>query len=78
MSAISLDNEIKKYLPLLGSIENQSILSVIKSFLSLKEEYQASQRLTIEQYNEELDAAEARMDAGEFTHLEDGIMVKKG
>ena len=71
MPAISLDNEIKKYLPLLGANEKQSILGVIKSFLQLKEEPKAPQRLTIEQYNKELEEAEARYDAGFFTSHEE-------
>jgi len=73
MPTVSLDNEIYNYLPLLGNDEKQTIISVIKSFLKLKEEPKAPQRLTIEQYNKELEAAEARMDAGEFTLIEDAI-----
>ena len=73
MPVMSLDNQIKKCLPLLGSDEKQSLLSVIKSFLSLKEEVKVSQRLTIEEYNKELEEAEARYDAGEFTSLEEVI-----
>ena len=72
MATMSLDNQIKKYLPLLGNDEKQSLLSVIKSFLTLKDET-APKRLTIEQYNNELDEAEKRYDAGEFTSLEDAI-----
>jgi hypothetical protein len=66
MPAISLDNEIKKYLPLLGSNEKKSLLSVIKSFLIIKEEAKVPQRLSIEEYNTELKAAEARIDSGHF------------
>ena len=33
-----LDTEIQKYLPLLGNEEKKSLLSVIKSFLSLRNE----------------------------------------
>ena len=75
MATMSLDNEIKKYLPLLGSEEKQSILSVIKSFLKLKDTSQSSERITIEQYNKELDEAEARMDAGEFYTQEEAEKI---
>jgi len=73
MPVMSLDNRIIKYLPLLGSNEKQSLLSVIESFLTLKEEVKVPQRLTIEEYNKELEEAEARYDAGEFTSLEEVI-----
>lgn len=68
MATMSLDNQIKKYLPLLANDEKQSLLGVIKSFLKHKEDI--PQRLTIEQYNKELEEAEARMDAGHFTSHE--------
>lgn len=61
MGAMPLDKEIKKYLPLLGTEEKESLLSVIKSFLTLKEKTQHS---TLEEYNKELEHAEAHMDAG--------------
>ena len=69
MSAISLDKEIKKFLPLLGNEEKQSILSVMKSFLKLKDvnaNNPHGQRLTIEEYNKEIDEAMARVAKGEF------------
>jgi hypothetical protein len=77
MATMSLDNQIKKYLPLLGAEEKQSLLGVIKSFITLKEEPKAPQRLTIEQYNKELDEAEARMDAGEFYTMEEVEQMAK-
>ncbi len=66
MPAMSIDKEIKKHLPELDSEEKQSLLSVIRSFLKLKNTLKQPQRLTIEQYNKELDEAVARMEAGEF------------
>ena len=74
MAILSLDKEIKKYLPQLDAEEKQSILSVIKSFLKLKES-PGSGRLTIEQYNKELDEAEARIDAGEFYTQEEAEKI---
>lgn len=63
--AQALDKQILDYLPLLGSEEKKSLLSVIRSFLSLKEE-EATERISIEQYNQELDAALTRTKSGEF------------
>jgi hypothetical protein len=79
MATMSLDDQIKKYLPLLGKEKKKSILSEIKSYLSLKE---APKKMTREefiiQYNKELDEAEARMDAGDFyTQEEVEEMSKK-
>jgi len=68
MATKSLDNQILQYLPLLEKDEKQSILSVIRSFLKGKEK---PQRLTIEQYNKELEEAEARIDAGFYTTQEE-------
>jgi len=68
MATKSLDNQLQQYWPLLEKAEKQSILTFIKSFIKIKD---APQRLTIEQYNKELDEAEARMDAGEFYTMEE-------
>ena len=81
MKAVTLDSQIKKSLPLLGDDEKRSLLSVIKSFLTLKDldaSHPNGPRLTIEQYNKELKDAEARIDAGEFyTKEEVEEMAKK-
>ena len=73
MPAITLDQEIKKYLPLLGVNEKESLLCVNRSFMLLRKEPIAPTRLTIAQYNKELEEAEALMDAGEFTSLDEAI-----
>ena len=61
--AQALDNEILKYLPLLGNEEKKSLLSVIKSFLSLKND---SESLSIEQYNAEIRESEAEYEKGNY------------
>ena len=71
--AQALDNEIQKYLPLLGDSEKKSLLGVIKSFLTLRNE--ASGTISIQDYNKELEAAEAEFEKGDYiTHEE---MIKK-
>ena len=75
MATMSLDNQIKKYLPLLANEEKESLLSVIKSFLKLQDN--TSQRPTIEEYNKELDEAEAQIAAGEFYTMEEVIEMSK-
>jgi len=70
MTTQALDNQLQQYWPLLEKEEKQSILTFIKSFVKHKGDT-PPQRLTIEQYNKELEAAEARIDAGFFTSHED-------
>ena len=68
MATKSLENQIVQFLPMLEKDEKQSILSVIKSFMKVKEK---NSRLTIKEYNRLLDEAEKRYDAGSFTKHED-------
>lgn len=58
-----IDRQIVDYLPLLGKEEKKTILDYIKSYVKIKDK---PERISIEQYNKELDAAEARIDAGEY------------
>ena len=61
--SVILDKQIAAYLPLLGDEEKQSLVSVIKSFLHLKE---AEASISIEQYNNELAEAEAEYEKGYY------------
>lgn len=70
MAANVIDIEIQKYLHLLGTEEKKSILHVIKSFVQLRQE-KASQRVSIEQYNKEIDEALGQFKSGEFLTQED-------
>lgn len=58
-----IDKQIIASLPLLDSEEKKSILSVIKSYLHLKSE---PARVSIAQYNKEIEAAEKRIETGKF------------
>lgn len=72
MPALSLDKEIKQYLPLLDSDEKQSLLSQIRMFLDRKNSSVTNESKTFKaEYNEELAAAEKRVAAGSFATLED-------
>lgn len=62
MPANSLDAEIQKFLPYLGTEEKKSILGVIKSFLQLKNDV----HINIEQYNAEIDEALSQVNEGDF------------
>lgn len=71
MSASTIDTEILNYLPLLGDEEKKSLLGVIKSFLTLKRQEKVNNRMSIEQYNLELDEALARVESGSFLTQEE-------
>ncbi len=72
MSALSLDREINKYLPLLENEEKISLLSQIKSFLSSKEipKRMTKEEFTI-QYNKEIDEAILEAQTGLVISAED-------
>ncbi len=71
MTNAALDNQLHQYWPLLAKEEKQTVLAFIKSIIRQKQN--PPQRLTFEEYNKELEEAEARIDAGFFTTLEDVI-----
>ena len=60
MPASSLDIELSKYWALLSPEQKKSLLEVIKSFI------QSPERISIEQYNQELAEAEAEYQAGDY------------
>ena len=65
MATQSLDTEFAKYWLLLTPVQKESLLSVIKSFVIPRE------RISVEQYNKEIDEAIARVEAGEFYSQEE-------
>lgn len=66
MGAQSLDTEFNRYWLLLSAGEKQSLLSVAKHYVELKED---ATPITIEQYNQELEEAMTRINEGQFiTH----------
>ena len=67
--AKALDNEMFNYFTQLNDAEKKSVIQMLKTFLSGRTE--KSERVTIEQYNQELDEAEAEFEKGEVvTHEE--------
>ena len=66
MATLSLDNEFMQYWLKLTVVQKESLLSVAKNYIQLKED---TERISVEQYNREIDEAMKRMDAGElYTH----------
>ena len=71
MAAPAFDSEFNRYWSLLTPVQKESILSVIRSFVIPRE------RISLDQYNKEIDEAIARVEAGDFyTHEEVEKMAK--
>ena len=64
MEAPNIQQEMLQYFIQLSDKEKKSVLQMIKTFLQGK--IQPSRKISIKQYNKEIDEAMARMDAGEF------------
>jgi len=71
MAAPSLDSEFNRYWSLLTPMQKESLLSVIKSFVIPRE------RVSLEQYNKEIDEAVARVEAGDFYTQEEVEKMSK-
>ncbi|MCE4216989.1 hypothetical protein [Aquirufa antheringensis] len=70
MTTSAIKKQVDNYLPLLPKGQQSLVLEVIKS---LFEEVSSSDRIGKTQYNKEIDAAVARMDAGDFISHEDAL-----
>jgi hypothetical protein len=68
MAATSINTELSKYLSLLTTAQKKSVLSLIKSFVTPGA---TSGRISIEQYNKEIDEAMAEATAGNYITQEE-------
>ncbi|MBC7553072.1 MAG: hypothetical protein H7257_03740 [Taibaiella sp.] len=69
MASKVVDSQLLQYWHQLESDEKKSVLSVINSFLKHKND--EPKRITIEEYNKELEEAESEIDNGEFITQEE-------
>ena len=74
MSAQSLEQEFDQYWGKLSLVEKESLLAVAKNYIQLKDE---CGRISIDQYNKEIDEAMAQIDAGEFYTHEEVVEMSK-
>ena len=74
MAAPSLDHEFMQYWLRLSSVQKESLLSVAKNYLDLNVE---TGRISLEQYNSEIEEAMKRIDGGEFYTQEQMIAMSK-
>jgi len=71
----ALERELLQYILQLDEAEKKSVLQMLKTFLKGREKNLP--RISIEQYNKEIDEAIARVEAGEYyTHEEVERMAK--
>ena len=82
MSTEALEQEMQKYFTQLSEAEKISVVQMIKTFAerngveSISDD-DAAGRISIEQYNREIDEAMKRMDAGEFHTHEEVVEMSK-
>jgi hypothetical protein len=69
MAISTIDKELLKYFTRLNDPQKKSLLELIHTFLKVEDELK--ERITIEQYNRELDEAMKRIRKGEFTSLDE-------
>jgi predicted transcriptional regulator len=67
--ASALERELLQYIVQLNEAEKKSVLQMLKTFLKDREKKHS--RISIEQYNKEIDEAVARVEAGEYYTHED-------
>lgn len=63
MTHQSLENDFIKYWSMLTTVEKESLLTVAKNYVHLKQE---PGDIDIKQYNTEIDEAVVRVEGGEF------------
>ena len=72
----ALDNEMFGYFTQLNDAEKQSIIQMLKTFLQSRA--QKTEHISIEQYNQELNEAEAEYEKGDYIkHEELLVQIKK-
>jgi alkyl hydroperoxide reductase subunit AhpF len=73
--AKALDRELFQYILQLDEAEKKSVLQMLTTFLKGRE--MTVSRISIEQYNKEIDEAIARVEAGEYYTQEEVERVAK-
>jgi len=73
-AAVKIEKELNNYIHLLNTDQKKSLLGFIKTMFKSREE---AESITIEQYNRELEEADAEIDRGEFYTHEEAIEILK-
>lgn len=75
MALSSIDKELLSYFSQLSEIQKESLLTMIKSFLSTSTD---SERVSLEQYNKELEEAMEEIQRGDFIRHDQLMNLVKG
>jgi len=70
MTTSAIRNQVEDYLPMLSDKQQALVLEMIKSFLNVDND---SKRISIKQYNKELDEAVSRIEQGESIDHADAL-----
>lgn len=70
MTTTAIKKQVDNYLPLLSARQQSLVLEMIKSFLDVDSD---TKRITLKQYNKELDEAVARIENGNFVSHKDAV-----
>ncbi len=73
--AKALEHELLKYILQLDDAEKKSVLQMLKTFVKGREKKVS--RISVEQYNKEIDEAIARVEAGEFYTHDEVVRMSK-
>jgi hypothetical protein len=65
----TIDQELNRFITQLSEPEKKSVLLMLKTFL--QERQQSAQRISLEEYNREIDEAIAAFEAGNFISQEE-------
>jgi len=74
MSTSAIDKEMYDYFMQLNEAEKKSVVQMIKTFLQSRKEFE---RISIEQYNKEIEEAEAEIERGESYSHEEVVKMSK-
>ena len=75
METTTIDQEMYSYFVQLREAEKRSVVQMIKTFLL---ERGKDERITIEQYNKEIEEAEAEIERGEGINHDDVVNISNG
>jgi predicted transcriptional regulator len=74
MATSTTDQEMNEYFIQLNEAEKKSVVQMIKTFLQSRKE---SERISLEQYNKEIEEAEAEIERGESYSHEEVVKMSK-
>ena len=74
MATSAIDKEMHDYFMQLNETEKKSVVQMIKTFLQSRKEFE---RISIEQYNKEIDEAESEIERGESYSHEAVVKMSK-